>query len=339
MPRLQPTRRRVLAAGASLPLVALRTRPADAAQFTYKLATGQEPSHPVNVGAQQAIDKIKERTSGQLVIQLFPAAQLGPDTQLIAQARLGGVQFINMAASVLATFIPDAGIVNVGFAFLNYDQVWKAMDGGLGKFVSDRIGRTELFLVGRSWDNGFRQITSSNKPIRAPEDLKGFKIRVPSAPILTSLFASLGAAPTSIDFSEVYTALQTHLVDGQENPLPIIATAKLYEVQKYCSMTGHVWDAYLILGNKAAFARLPKPMQQIVVEEFSNSGLAERADIASLSKSLQSQLQSKGMQFITPDKEAFRATLSKTEFYPNWHRKFGDEGWKLLEAAVGKLGS
>jgi TRAP-type transport system periplasmic protein len=333
------TRRSLLAAGAALPLFAIGGRAVSAAEFTYKLATGQEPSHPVNVRAQQAIDKIKERTSGKLVIQLFPAAQLGPDAQLIAQARLGGVQFINMAASVLATFVPDAGIVNVGFAFLNYDQVWKAMDGDLGKFVRGRIGRTQLFMVGRSWDNGFRQMTSSNKPIRTPEDLKGFKMRVPSAPILTSLFTALGASPTSIDFSEVYTALQTHLVDGQENPLPIIATAKLYEVQKYCSLTGHVWDAYFMLGNKAAFKRLPKPTQDIVIEEFSNAGLAERADIGALSKSLEGELKSKKLEFVTPDKQVFRAALSKTDFYPNWRRKFGDEGWKLLENAVGKLGA
>lgn len=326
MTRSEFTRRGVLMAGATLPLFAIGGRAASAADFTYKLATGQEPSHPVNVRAQQAIDKIKERTSGKLVIQLFPAAQLGSDAQLIAQARLGGVQFINMAASVLATFVPEAGIVNVGFAFLNYEQVWKAMDGEVGKFVTDRIGRTQLFMVGRSWDNGFRQITSSNKPIRTPADLTGFKMRVPSAPILTSLFTALGAAPTSIDFSEVYTALQTHLVDGQENPLPIIATAKLYEVQKYCSLTGHVWDGYFILGNKAAFGRLPKPVQDIVVEEFNNAGVAERADIAALSESLAGDLKTKGLEFVTPDKQTFRAALTKTDFYPNWHRKFGDEG-------------
>jgi tripartite ATP-independent transporter DctP family solute receptor len=338
MPGIKLTRRNVLVAGVALPLVAIRTRPAGAAEFTYKLATGQEPSHPVNVRAQQAIDKIKEKTSGKLVIQLFPAAQLGTDAQLIAQARLGGVQFINMAASVLATFVPDAGIVNVGFAFPSYDQVWKAMDGGLGKFISGRIDRTLLFMVGRSWDNGFREITSSSKPIRDPGDLKGFKIRVPTAPILTSLFTALGASPTSIDFSEVYTALQTHLVDGQENPLPIISTAKLYEVQKDCSLTDHVWDGYFILGNKAAFKRLPKPIQDTVVEEFSAAGLAERADIAALSSSLEATLKGKGLDFITPDKAAFRATLSKTSFYPAWHRKFGNEGWDALEAVVGKLG-
>jgi tripartite ATP-independent transporter DctP family solute receptor len=338
MPRIEVTRRNILAAGAALPLVAIRTRPASAAQFTYKLATGQEPSHPVNVRAQQAIDKIKEKTSGDLVIQLFPAAQLGTDAQLIAQARLGGVQFINMAASVLATFVPAAGIVNVGFAFPGYDNVWKAMDGALGKFVSDNIARTEVFLVGRSWDNGFRQITSSAKGINNPDDLKGFKIRVPNAPLLTSLFSSLGAAPTAIDFSEVYTALQTHLVDGQENPLPIIATAKLNEVQKFCSMTNHVWDGYFILGNKAAFGRLPKPMQDAVTEEFNAAGLAERDDIAKLSSSLQATLKNAGMTIVDPDKPAFRATVGKTDFYPSWHKKFGDEGWGLLEGAVGKLG-
>lgn len=338
MSKINVTRRCVLAAGAALPLVAIRTRPADAAEFTYKLATGQEPSHPVNLRAQEALNRIKERSSGRLVINLFPAAQLGSDAQLIAQARLGGVQFVNMAASVLATFVPSVGIVNLGFAFLNYDQVWSALDGDLGKFVAGSIARTELFMVGPSWDNGFREITSSQVGVKGPADLGGFKIRVPNAPLLTSLFRSLGAAPTSIDFSEVYTALQTHLVDGQENALPIIATAKLYEVQKFCSMTDHVWDGYFILGNKAAFARLPKDLQDIVTEEFSTSARDERKDIVELSASLKNSLKSQGFTFVDADKAAFRDHLKKTSFYPDWRKSFGEDGWKLLEAAVGSLG-
>ncbi|HQT67821.1 MAG: ABC transporter substrate-binding protein [Rhodospirillales bacterium 20-60-12] len=332
------TRRSILAAGAALPLVSIITRRADAAEFTYKLATGQAPSHPVNIRAQAAIDRIKEATSGKLQIELFPAAQLGTDTLLISQVRNGGVQFINMAASILATYVPAAGIVNVGFAFDGYNQVWQAMDGPLGKYISAQISNANLMTIGRSWDNGFRQITSSSKPIKAPGDLKGFKIRVPDAPILTSLFTSLGAGPTPLDFSEVYTALQTHLVAGQENPLPIIDTAKLYEVQKYCSMTGHVWDGYWILGNPAAFRELPADVQAIVLREFDQSAIAERADIAALSQSLRQSMSAKGLQFLDVDKAPFRTALAQTNFYPSWKKKFGEDAWSLLEQTSGKLG-
>ncbi|WP_026439854.1 TRAP transporter substrate-binding protein [Acidocella facilis] len=335
---LKLTRRTALAGGAALPLFGILTRRAQAAEFTYKMATGQAPSHPVNKRAQEAIDRIAKNSDGRIKIDLFPAAQLGTDAQLISQVRIGGVQFINMASSVLATYVPAAGVVNTGFAFNGYDQVWQAMDGALGKYIGQSIDKAGLTMIGRSWDNGFRQITTSTKSIKTPEDLKNFKIRVPPAPILTSLFAALGASPTPIDFSEVYTALQTHLVDGQENPLPIIATAKLYEVQKYCSLTGHVWDGYLILGNPAALNRLPAEMKAMVIHEFDQAGKDERTDIAALSKSLQADMSAKGLQFLDVDKANFRTALAKTDFYPHWKAKFGDQAWSLLESVSGTLG-
>src|SRR5258707_14518696 len=129
------------------------------------------------------------------------------------------------------------------------------------------------------WDSGLGPVTFSGREIRTPDDIKNLKIRVPPAPILTSLFKALEAGPAPINFNEVYSALQTKVVDGQENPLPIIATTTLYEVQKSCSLTGHVWDGYWILGNKRAFERLPKDVQEIVTRECDRSSMAQRTDI------------------------------------------------------------
>ena len=331
------TRRQALAGAATLPLITILPRRAEAAEFTYKLATGQDPSHPVNKRAQEAIDRIKAATNGRLEIRLFPANQLGSDTDLLSQVRNGGVEFFNQASSVLSTLVPAAGIVNTGFAFNDYDQVWKAMDGGLGKYVRAQIEKVGLVTVSKPWDNGFRQITTSSKAINGPDDLRGLKLRVPSAPMLSTLFTALGASPTPINFNEVYSALQTKLVEGQENPLAIIATARLYEVQKYCSMSNHVWDAYWILGNRKAMERLPKDIQEIVTREFEKSAVDERADIAALSKSLRADLQAKNLQFVEVDKKAFKAALAKTTFYKDWRAKFGEEAWKLLEDNVGAL--
>jgi TRAP-type C4-dicarboxylate transport system substrate-binding protein len=136
----------------------------------------------------------------------------------------------------------------------------------------------------------------------------------------------------------VYSALQTKLVEGQENPLAIISTARLYEVQKYCSMTNHVWDAYWILGNRKAMERLPKDMQEIVRKELDRAATEERADIAALSVSLRSDLAAKGVQVIEPDKKAFKDALAKGTFYKDLRAKFGDEAWKLLQDSVGTLG-
>jgi len=332
------TRRQILAGASALPLFSIATRPAHAAEFTYKFATGQDPSHPVNKRAQEAIDRIRNATGGRLEIKLFPANQLGSDTDLLSQIRSGGVEFFNQASVVLSTLVPAAGIINTGFAFHDYNEVWKAMDGPLGTYVRAQIEKVGLLTMSKPWDNGFRQVTTSTKPVKTPDDLKGLKLRVPAAPMLSSLFTALGASPTPINFNELYSALQTKLVEGQENPLAIISTARLYEVQKFCSLTNHVWDAYWILGNRKAMERLPKDIQEIVRHELDKAATDERADIAALSVSLRTDLATKGVQIIEPDKKAFKDALAKGSFYKDLRAKFGDEAWKLLQDSVGTLG-
>ena len=140
-----------------------------------------------------------------------------------------------------------------------------------------------------------------------------------------------------INFSELYSALQTHIVEGQENPLAIIATTRLYEVQKYCSMTGHVWDGYWLLGNRRAWGALPDDLQIIATQEFDKSALDERADIAKLSDSLRQDLTAKGLVFNDVDRNNFRDALRKTSFYKDWRGKFGEQAWSLLEASTGAL--
>jgi tripartite ATP-independent transporter DctP family solute receptor len=336
-PRFTLSRRTVLAS-AALPLFSIVTRRADAAEFELKYATGQDPTHPVNVRAKEALDRIREATSGRVNIKLFPANQLGSDTDLLGQVRNGSVEFFNLSSLVLSTFVPLSGITSVGFAFKSYDDVWKAMDGELGNHIRAEIAKTTIFTVSKIWDNGFRHITSSTREIKSPDDLKGFKVRVPAAPPLTSLFQALGAAPSPINFNEVYTALQTKVVEGQENPLAIIATARLYEVQKSCSLTGHVWDGYWVLGNKRAFQKLPPDIQQIITREIEKSGVDQRADLAKLTTHLTTDLKSKGINFVNVAQDDFRKRLAGTNFYGEWKSKYGATAWDLLEKVSGKLG-
>jgi len=215
--------------------------------------------------------------------------------------------------------------------------VWQAMDGKLGAFVRAEIAKRGIVAFEHIVDNGFRQITSSTRPIRTPDDLKGFKIRVPVSPLWTSMFTALGAAPASINFSEVYSALQTKIVEGQENPLTLIQIARLYEVQKYVSLTSHMWDGFWILANRRQFDRLGPELQAIVAREFNRSALDERADLAELNERVASDLKAKGLEFIEVDKAAFRDALRKAGFYAEWRKKYGDEAWGILEGEVGSL--
>jgi tripartite ATP-independent transporter DctP family solute receptor len=337
-PSVQLTRRTLLKGAAALPLFSILTHRADAAEFELKYATGQDPTHPVNLRAKEALDRIREATSGRVNIKLFPANQLGSDTDLLAQVRNGSVEFFNLSSLILATFVPVSGITSVGFAFKSYDDVWKAMDGELGNYIRAEIAKTPIFTVSKIWDNGFRHITSSGREIKSAADLKGFKMRVPPAPPLTSLFQALEAAPSPINFNEVYTALQTKVVEGQENPLAIIATARLYEVQKSCSLTGHVWDGYWVLGNKRAFQKLPADVQQIITRELDKSATDQRADVAKLNNTLTADLKAKGINFLTVPQEDFRKKLAGTNFYSEWKAKYGPTAWDLLEKVSGKLG-
>ncbi len=333
-------RRRLLAttaATAVFPLVAIRTRPANAAEFSYKYANNSPVSHPLNIRTTEAAARIKEKTSGKVEIQVFPNNQLGSDTDMLSQLRSGALEFFTLSGLILATLVPVASINGVGFAFKDYSQVWPTMDGALGAHVRGEIAKRGLYAFGKMYDNGYRQITSATKPIKTPDDLNGFKIRVPVAPLWTSLFKAFGASPTSINFSEVYTALQTKVVDGQENPLSLIDTAKLYEVQKYVAITNHMWDGFWFLANKKAWEAMPANLREIVEAEFNASAVAEREDLAKMNDTVASTLKGKGLQFTQTDATAFRGTLKKAGFYEEWKKKFGPEAWGTLEKAVGNL--
>ena len=151
------------------------------------------------------------------------------------------------------------------------------------------------------WDNGFRQTTSSTKPINGPDDFKGFKIRVPVSPLWTSMFKAFDAAPASINFSEVYSALQTKIVEGQENPLALISTAKLYEVQKYCSLTNHMWDGFWFLANRRAWEALPEDVRAIVASNINAAGAEGARRYREAQRHLRGELAAKGLVFNQPD--------------------------------------
>src|SRR3954465_6909540 len=329
--------RRSLLGGAATAFASRGAR-AQSAEFTYKLAHNQPTIHPLHIQLAEAAKRIKADTGGKVDIQVFPNSQLGSDTDTLSQLRSGAVQFFTLSPLILSTFVPKASITGIAFAFPDYGAVWKTLDGEVGTYVRGQIADANLIAMEKIWDNGFRQITSSTKPIQTAADLKGFKIRVPVSPLWTSMFKALEAAPTSINFNETYSALQTRVVDGQENPIAIIAAAKLYEVQKHCSLTNHMWDGFWLLANKRAWDRIPADARGIVEKHFNDAAVVQRADVSKLNATLQADLESKGMAFNKADSASFREALRKAGFYSEWKERFGGEAWSLLETSVGNLG-
>ncbi len=331
-------RRFVGGTGAALGVATLARR-AHAAEFTFKLGHSTPADAPFSKRIVEASEEILKETKGRLRIEIFPNSELGGDNQLLAEVRSGAVQMFPAAGLILASVLPVTAINGMGFAFASYAQVWPAMDGKLGAYVRQQIlTKTNLVPMDKMWDLGYRQVTNSARPIRTAADLKGLKLRVPGAPPLVSMFQALKAAPVSMQFGEVYTALQTHVVDGQENPLEQIEVGKFYEVQKYLSLTNHVWDGFWMLCNGPAWKRLPKDVQEITNRVFNEKAIAERADLVELNKGLLAQLKSQGMAVNTADTATFRKQLVAAGFYTEWRKRIGNEAWTILESYAGKLG-
>ena len=307
------------------------------AQYKLKFANIMPVDHPLNVRMREASATIKERTNGQVDIQVFPASQLGTDADMLAQLRSGGIDFFAQTGLILATLVPVASINGIGFAFQDYGKVWSAMDGPLGKHVVDAFTKANLVAFDRMWDNGFRQTLSATKPIRTPEDLKGFKIRVPPSPLWTSMFKSIGASPVSIPWGETYSALQTKVADGLENPLAGIYFAKMHEVGKFLSNTNHMWDGFWFLANRASFEAMPASTRDIIVKVVNENALKQRADVEKLNGELRKDIAEKGVQFLDVNAEAFRQRLRESGFYGEWKGRMGEQAWALLESTTGKL--
>jgi len=333
------TRRGLLGAASATWAATVLPKPASAgAEIEFKLGVNTPETHPLTIRLNEAAQAIGAQSSGRLNISVFANSQLGGDPEMLSQVRAAGIDLLAVPSLTLSTLVPMSGLPSIGFAFGSYDQVWAAMDGGVGDIVREAIGKAGIVPMKKIWDNGFRQITSSsNKQLNSVDDLKGFKIRVPVTALLTSLFSGLGAQPSSISYNELYSALQTHIVEGQENPLAQVSTGKLYEVQKYCALSNHCWSGYWIVGNRRALSGLPADLLDIVNTNFDVAAVKERADLLEMDRSLQAELTAKGMTFNKPDPVEFRAALVKAGFYTQWQKTYGAGAWAKLEQYTGKL--
>ena len=333
------TRRQFNAAILTSAAVGVRGPSALAQSATHNLKVGGQfqASHPASVAMDEACAEIRKESNGQIDIHFFPNAQLGSDAAMLQQVRQGVLDMMTASGIAMQVMSPVAGISGVAFAFPDYTRVWGALDGELGGEIRAGLEKVGVYAFPKCLDSGFRDVTTSTKPIDTPDDFRGLKIRVPPSPLWVSLFAALGASPTSITINELYAALQTKVVDGQENPLTIIEAQKLYEVQKFCSMTDHLWDGLWIIANGRKWKSLPSDAQALISRSFEAATMKQRETTARLNTNLKGTLKSRGLVFNRPDKSQFREALSKAGFYAEWKKKYGPEAWAKLEKYSGPL--
>jgi tripartite ATP-independent transporter DctP family solute receptor len=307
-------------------------------KFNLKIAISLPDTHPTPIALKAACAEILKESNGRLTMEVYSNGQLGSDTDTVSQVRSGAIDFVCTAGGTIwGNLVPVASISTMAFAFPDYPTVWKAMDGDLGAHIRAGFDKVNLVPIGKVFDHGFRQITTSSKAITGPQDLVGLKIRVPASTILTSLFKGLDASPATVPIGELYTALQTKVVDAQENALPTIDSTKIYEVQKYCSYTSHAWDYFLLVGNKRSWNQLPDDLRAVATRILDSHAMKQRAAHEALNASLEAKLKGSGMQFNNVDGKPFRAVLQKAGYYADWQKKFGPEAWTLLEKYSDKL--
>ena len=327
------TRRGILVGGAGLCL----PRWGQAAEFALRYGGNLPDTHPLSRRIAEAAASITEQTGGRVRIDCFPNSRLGGDTAMLAQLQAGTLDFMTVSGPILSPIVPVAAINGMGYAFSGYGEVWAAMDGSLGAFVRGAITQAGLHATERMFDNGYRQMTSSVRPIAQPSDFAGLKVRVPVSPLWSSLFSAFGAKPSAIDFAHTYDALRDHTVDAQENALGVIGTGKLYEVQHYCSMTNHMWDGFWLVASGPVWDKLPADLQGAISQAMNDAALIQRVDVRALNDSLEGELESQGMVFNRPDPAPFRSALRQSGFYGFWQQRLDPQAWGLLENEAGVL--
>ncbi len=332
-------KRRTFAAGSAAALASIAVLPsrARAAEFTFKWGHATQANHPLNVNAVRVRHAVAERSHGRLDVQVFGNNILGGDGAMLSQVRSGAIELYSGFGGFYANVAPVAGIEAIGFAFKNQAQALRAFDGPLGAYVRSEIdSKGGLVTFERAWVNGFRQITTSTKPIVTVADMAGLKIRTPAARLWVDMFSALGASPTPINANEMYIALQTHQVDAQENPFAILESYRLFEVQKYISVTNHMWSNFWVVANAAAFNGLPTDLRTILRDAMNEMALLNRRETEIQNASLADKLVRSGMKLNVVATDPFREKLGS--FYQKYRDEFGATAWNLLEAASGKLG-
>jgi tripartite ATP-independent transporter DctP family solute receptor len=212
---------------------------------------------------------VKERTDGKVIIDVFPDGQLGGERETAEAVQMGTLEYVSVTSTILAGFVPEYLMFDLPFLFENDEAVYKFFDGKEGKDllkVNEAKGMVGIGYL----NNGFR-VTTSNKPIKEPADVKGMSIRTMENPMHMATWKELGAHPTPLAFPELFTALQQGVIEAQENPVPVIATGRFHEVQDYISLTNHVNSMTVLVFNKNVWNNLPKEYQQIIKDAFAEA--------------------------------------------------------------------
>jgi len=287
-----------------------------------KLGHAVAVEHPYHLGAVKFAELVAQRTKNKVKIDVYPSTQLGNERDMVEGLQLGTIDLVVTSTGPLGGFVPKMFVVDLPFLFKDRDHAYKVLDGPIGRDLLEAFfGKGIKGLA--FWENGFRQITNNVRAIEKPEDLKGIKIRTMENKVHLASFKAFGASPTPMAWSEVYTALQQKTIDAQENPVAIIYHQKIFEVQKYLTLTGHFYSPTPLLMSLKTFNGLSKEVQKIFMDTAMECATYERNLLRDSEAKQIAEVKAKGMQVTTPNKKPFQDAAASV--YKEFEGQFGKE--------------
>jgi len=306
------------------------------ARFHYRLGANQPAASPTARRLAEMAEAILHDTDGAFRLAVHPESRLGPDPRMFADLRKGALEFY-LSGALLGGIAPTSALPLLPFAFRDSRAVFAALDGQLGAVIRHELAQEGLHAFPRAWQNGFHHITTSTRPIESADDFAGLKIRTPGGEIAADFFRTLGAEAGMVPFSGLYDALKRKTFDGQSDPLGVVQSLRLHEVQRYLSLTAHWWTGFTLLANAASWQALPAEIRTVVERNADKFALMQRADIEVVNAAGAAMLAGHGMIVNTADTAGIRARLG--DFTQRWRARFDPSAWTLLEAAAGGGGS
>jgi len=292
----------------------------NAASFRCRLGLNQPIGSPTQQRLAEMAEAIGGETDGHFRLDVYPESRLGPDPKMLADLRAGALEFF-VAGATLGDLAPTSALPLLPFAFKESKSVFAALDGALGDQIRGELAQHGIHAFRHSMQNGFHHLTTSTRPIRAAEDLAGVKIRSPGGAIARDFFETFGAEAGYVPFNQMYGALKDRTFDGQSDPLGVVLSLKLYEVQTYLSLTAHWWSGFTLLANAGAWAALPGEIQEVVERNAEKFALLQRQDTEAVNAAGAEELARKGMAVNAADAASFKAHLGG--FYARWRERAG----------------
>lgn len=278
-------------------------------------AHGANPGNPRYDAAEKWAEVFKECTEGEYTVNVAPSATMGDDVEMLTSASAGVIHVTANSQGSMSQIVPEIGLLGLPFLFNDLPSAWKVLDGEVGDMLDKRAQDAGLTIVG-FWDNGIRHVSHVSKVVPNPTDIKGMKIRTPPDQMTVDIFESLGTSPAPLAFSELPTALQSGVFDGQENPLTNIYTSKIHEITPYITLTGHKYESTPVVAGLAWWSSLDEKTRGCVTQATQEAGELQRQLSLEGDESLRPKMEAEGVTFAEADKSAYqKATASVYDKY------------------------